>query len=154
MKTLVIVESPAKAKTIGSFLDSKKYKVVASMGHIRNLPKSTLGIDVEKDFEPKYIVPKDKIKFVNTLKKEVKEFDKIILASDEDREGEAISWHLKEALKIDEKDYLRIAFHEITPEAIKQAIENPRKIDDNMVLSQQARRILDRLVGYKLSPFL
>ena len=154
MKTLVIVESPAKAKTIGSFLDSKKYKVIASMGHIRNLPKSTLGIEVEKDFEPKYIVPKDKIKFVNTLKKEVKNFDKIILASDEDREGEAISWHLKEALKIDENNYMRIAFHEITPEAIKQALENPRKIDENMVLSQQARRILDRLVGYKLSPFL
>lgn len=154
MRTLVIVESPAKAKTIGSFLDSKKYKVIASMGHIRNLPKSTLGIDVEKDFEPKYIVPKEKIKFVNSLKKEVKDFDKIILASDEDREGEAISWHLKEALKIDEKDYMRIAFHEITPEAIKMAIDNPRKIDESMVLSQQARRILDRLVGYKISPFL
>jgi DNA topoisomerase I len=154
MKTLVIVESPAKAKTIGSFLNSKNYKVIASMGHIRNLPKSTLGIDVEKDFEPKYIVPKEKIKFVNALKKEVKDFDKIILASDEDREGEAISWHLKEALKIKEDDYQRIAFHEITPEAINHAIENPRKIDENMVLSQQARRILDRLVGYKLSPFL
>ncbi len=153
MKTLVIVESPAKAKTIGSFLDAKKYKVIASMGHIRNLPKSTLGIDLENNFEPKYIVPKDKIKFVNSLKKELKEYDNVILASDEDREGEAISWHLKEALKIDD-GYKRIAFHEITPEAINKALENPRKIDMDMVLSQQARRILDRLVGYKLSPFL
>ncbi|HRZ29281.1 MAG TPA: toprim domain-containing protein [Candidatus Paceibacterota bacterium] len=154
MKTLVIVESPAKAKTINSFLDSKKYKVIASMGHIRNLPKSTLGIDVEKDFEPKYIVPKDKIKFVNALKKEIKDYDKIILASDEDREGEAISWHLKEALNIADDKYQRIAFHEITPEAINEALNNPREIDMDMVLSQQARRILDRLVGYKLSPFL
>jgi DNA topoisomerase-1 len=154
MKTLVIVESPAKAKTIGSFLDSKKYKVIASLGHIRNLPKSTLGIDVEKDFEPKYIVPKDKIKFVNGLKKEIKDYNKIILASDEDREGEAIAWHLKEALKIEDDQYQRIVFHEITPEAINEALNNPRKIDMDMVLSQQARRILDRLVGYKLSPFL
>jgi len=153
MKNLVIVESPAKAKTIGSFLDTKKYKVIASMGHIRNLPKSTLGIDVENNFEPKYIVPKDKIKFVNGLKKEIKDFDKIILASDEDREGEAIAWHLKEALKIDD-NYDRIVFHEITPDAINEAIKNPRKINMDMVLSQQARRILDRLVGYKLSPFL
>ena len=152
MKTLVIVESPAKAKTIGSFLDSKKYKVIASMGHIRNLPKSTLGVDVENNFEPKYIVPKVKIKFVNSLKKEVAGYDNVILASDEDREGEAISWHLKEALNI--KNYQRIAFHEITPQAIEEAIKNPRQIDMDMVLSQQARRILDRLVGYKLSPFL
>ncbi len=152
MKTLVIVESPAKAKTIGSFLDSKKYKVIASMGHIRNLPKSTLGVDVENNFEPKYIVPKVKTKFVNSLKKEVADYNNVILASDEDREGEAISWHLKEALNIE--NYQRIAFHEITPQAIEEAINNPRQIDMDMVFSQQARRILDRLVGYKLSPFL
>lgn len=154
MKTLVIVESPSKAKTISSFLKSKDYKIIASMGHVRNLPKSTLGIDVEKNFEPKYITPKDKIKFVNQLKKEVAGFDKIILATDEDREGEAIAWHLKEALKIEDANYERIVFHEITPDAIFEAIKNPKKIDFNLVYSQQARRLLDRLVGYNLSPFL
>jgi DNA topoisomerase-1 len=154
MKTLVIVESPSKAKTITSFLNDKNYKIIASMGHVRNLPKSTIGIDIEKNFEPKYIVPKDKIKFVNQLKKEVAKFDKIILATDEDREGEAIAWHLKEALKIEDKNYERIVFHEITPEAIFEAIKTPRKINFDLVYSQQARRILDRLVGYNLSPFL
>ncbi len=154
MKTLIIVESPSKAKTISSFILQKNYKIIASMGHVRNLPKSTLGIDVEKNFTPKYIVPKDKIKFVNQLKKDAAGFDKIILATDEDREGEAIAWHLKEALKISDENYERIVFHEITPAAILNALENPRKINFDLVYSQQARRLLDRLVGYNLSPFL
>ncbi|MBM3206126.1 MAG: type I DNA topoisomerase [Candidatus Staskawiczbacteria bacterium] len=148
---LVIVESPTKAKTIQKFL-GKKYKILSSFGHVRDLPKSELGVDVEKDFEPKYIIPTKARKNVTLLKKEAAKADEVILATDEDREGEAISWHLEEALKL--KNPKRIVFHEITEDAIKEALENPRKIDKRLVDAQQARRILDRIVGYKLSPFL
>ncbi|MBI2024175.1 type I DNA topoisomerase [Candidatus Giovannonibacteria bacterium] len=148
---LIIVESPTKAKTISSFV-SKDFKVLSSYGHIRDLPKSTLGIEVEKNFEPKYIIPTAARKKVNALKKEAAEADEVILATDEDREGEAIAWHLKEALDLGKAE--RIVFHEITKKAIDQALNAPRGIDDKLVDAQQARRILDRLVGYKLSPFL
>jgi DNA topoisomerase I len=151
---LIIVESPAKAKTIEGFL-GKKYRVLSSYGHVRDLPKSELGIDVEKDFKPKYIVPTKSKKIIGSLKKEAAKADEVILATDEDREGEAISWHLASILGLGgEKKYQRIVFHEITKEAIKKALENPRMIDVNLVDAQQARRILDRIVGYKLSPFL
>ena len=151
---LVIVESPTKSKTIQKFI-GKNYKVLSSYGHVRDLPKSELGIDVENDFKPKYIVPLKSKKIVKALKEEVKKSDLIILATDEDREGEAIAWHLTKALGLDdEKPYQRIVFHEITKTAIEDALKNPRKIDIDLVDSQQARRILDRIVGYKLSPFL
>ena len=151
MKSLVIVESPTKSRTISKFLGSD-YKVMASFGHVRDLPKRELGVDVEKDFEPKYIVPTKAKKVVADLKKESAKADITILASDEDREGESIAWHLQEALKL--KDPQRIVFHEITKSAIEAALKNPRRIDMNLVNAQQARRILDRIVGYKLSPFL
>lgn len=151
---LIIVESPAKSKTIEKFL-GPKFKVLSSYGHVRDLPKSKLGIDVEKNFEPQYIVPRKSSKNLNILKKEAEKADLIILATDEDREGEAISWHLLKALDLEgKKEYQRISFHEITKPAILEALKNPRKIDINLVDSQQARRVLDRLVGYKLSPFL
>jgi len=150
---LIIVESPTKAKTISKFL-GKEYKVESSFGHIRDLPKSELGVDLENNFEPKYVIPIKAKKRVTELKKLAKEASSIILASDEDREGEAIAWHLFEALSLKEDNYKRIAFHEITKEAILSALENPRRIDQKMVDAQQTRRILDRLVGYKLSPFL
>ena len=149
--TLVIVESPAKGRNIQSFL-GKDYKVLASMGHVRDLPKSEIGVDVENNFEPKYIIPTKAKKNLTLLKKESAKAEETILATDEDREGEAISWHLAEALKL--KDPKRIVFHEITEDAIAKAILHPRKIDMDLVNSQQSRRILDRLVGYKLSPFL
>lgn len=152
-KNLVIVESPAKAKTIGKFL-GKKYKVKASVGHIRDLPKSSLGIDIEKNFSPKYITIRGKGPIVQELKKEAKKSEKIYLATDPDREGEAISWHLAHILGLDIKEPIRIEFNEITKEAIQKAIKKPRKIDSNLVDAQQARRILDRLVGYKISPLL
>jgi DNA topoisomerase-1 len=152
-KTLVIVESPTKAKTISRFLDGK-YKVEASFGHIRDLPTSKMGIDIEHDFDPTYVIPPKAKKKVEELKKLAKDAPLIILATDEDREGEAIAWHLLSALKLKEKDIQRIAFHEITKTAIAQALEHPRKIDLHMVDAQQARRVLDRLVGYELSPFL
>mgnify|MGYP001371947630 CR=1 FL=1 len=148
---LVIVESPTKSKTIEKILGSD-YRCLASLGHVRDLPKSKLGIDLENDFEPQYVIPTKARKTVNQLKKEVASADQVILAVDEDREGEAIAWHLAQALNL--KDFERITFHEITPEAIKEALKNPRAIDLNLVNSQQARRILDRLVGYQLSPFL
>jgi len=148
---LVIVESPTKAKTISQFL-GKDFQVESSFGHIRDLPASELGIDTEKDFEPTYIIPTKARKTMNALKKNVKDAESVILATDEDREGEAIAWHLAEALKL--KNPQRIVFHEITKSAIQEALKNPRKIDMNRVDAQQARRILDRLVGYKLSPFL
>ncbi len=148
---LVIVESPTKAKTISKFL-GKGYLVESSYGHIRDLPKSTLGIDVEKNFEPKYIVPVKAKKVVKQLKADLKKSDEIILATDQDREGEAIAWHLAQALSLDK--YKRIVFHEITKTAIERALTESRELDMNMVDAQQARRILDRLVGYKLSPFL
>ena len=148
---LIIVESPTKSKTLSKFLD-KKYQIAASFGHIRDLPKSKLGIDIENNFNPKYVIPPIVRKTVNSLKKLDKEAEKVILAVDEDREGEAIAYHLKEVLSL--TDYERIVFHEITERAIKQALKNPRKIDADLVNSQVARRVLDRIVGYKLSPFL
>ncbi len=150
---LVIVESPAKAKTINKYL-GKNYKVVASMGHLRDLPKSQLGVDVDHDFEPKYITIRGKGDLLSKLKKEAKNSDKIFLATDPDREGEAISWHLANALNIDEKKKYRITFNEITKTAVKTAIKSPRDIDEKLVNAQQARRILDRIVGYKISPLL
>jgi len=148
---LIIVESPTKAKTITRFL-GPKYKILSSYGHVRDLPKSTLGIDIENDFKPKYVIPTKARKNLNILKKEAEKADLVILATDEDREGEAIAWHLAQAMNI--KDYQRIVFHEITKKAIENALDNPRKINIDLVDAQQARRILDRLVGYKLSPFL
>lgn len=150
---LIIVESPTKAKTINKFL-GKGYQVESSFGHVKDLPKSTLGIDVENNFEPKYIVPVKAKKLVSNLKKLAEKAEEVILASDEDREGEAIAWHLAEALKLNKDKATRIVFHEITKEAILKALDNPRTIDQNLVDAQQARRILDRLVGYELSPFL
>lgn len=150
---LVIVESPTKAKTISKFL-GKDYEVTSSYGHVRDLPKGKLGVDVEKNFEPQYVIPRKVQKRVTALKKSAASADGVILATDEDREGEAIAWHLIHALKIDPKDAKRIVFHEITEEAINNAIKNPREINEDLVDAQQARRIIDRLVGYKLSPFL
>jgi DNA topoisomerase-1 len=150
---LVIVESPTKAKTISKFL-GKGYFVKSSFGHVRDLPKKEMGIDIEKNFEPRYIIPTKAKTKVAELKKIAAKADEIILATDEDREGEAISWHLETALNLEEKNIKRIVFHEITKSAIEKALLNPRKIDLNLVDSQQARRILDRLVGYELSPFL
>jgi DNA topoisomerase I len=152
-KNLVIVESPAKAKTIEKFLGSD-FQVESSYGHIADLPSKELGIDIEGDFLPKYIVSDDKIALVDRLKKLAKKADTIWLASDEDREGEAIAWHLKEQLELKDVNTKRIVFHEITKNAILKAVENPRDIDYNMVNAQQARRVLDRLVGYELSPVL
>ncbi|MHB9155316.1 MAG: type I DNA topoisomerase, partial [Endomicrobiales bacterium] len=152
-KYLVIVESPTKEKTISKFL-GRDFVVKSSYGHIRDLPKSKLGVDVEKDFQPQYLnVPRAK-KILPELKKLSEKSNEVYLATDYDREGEAIAWHLKEALKLPDEKVKRITFHEITPEAIKGSLKNPRKIDLDMVDSQQARRILDRLVGYKLSPLL
>ena len=150
---LVIVESPAKVKTIKKFLGSN-YTVAASQGHVRDLPKSQLGIDIEHDYEPKYITIRGKGDILANLRKEVKKSDKVYLATDPDREGEAISWHLAAALKLDEKKMRRITFNEITKNAVKASLKAPRDIDMNLVDAQQARRILDRIVGYKLSPFL
>jgi DNA topoisomerase-1 len=148
---LVIVESPTKGKTIEKFL-GRDYKVLSSFGHVRDLPESSLGIDIEKNFEPKYVIPAKSKKVISELKKGAKKAKEIILATDEDREGEAIAWHLSEVLGLENPE--RIVFHEITKTAIEQALKTPRKIDKKLVDSQQARRILDRIVGYKLSPFL
>ena len=151
---LILVESPVKGNTIQRFLGSN-YKVLSSYGHIRDLPKSELGVDTENDFKPKYIVPIKSRKIIKLLKEEVKKSETIILATDSDREGEAIAWHLSQALNLNGGiPYKRIVFHEITKSAIKEALKNSRKIDMNLVDAQQARRILDRVVGYKLSPFL
>ncbi len=152
-KNLVIVESPAKAKTIEKFL-GKDFQVVSSYGHIRDLAKKNNGVDVKNNFEPKYIIPADKKKVVSELKKLSKKAETVWLASDEDREGEAIAWHLKEVLGLNPERTKRIVFNEITKTAIKNAIENPRGIDENLVKAQQARRILDRLVGFEVSPVL
>ncbi|WP_053957446.1 type I DNA topoisomerase [Inediibacterium massiliense] len=152
-KSLVIVESPAKAKTIGKFL-GKNYKVAASVGHVRDLPKSKMGIDIENSYEPHYITIRGKGPVIKDLKKEVKKAKKVLLATDPDREGEAISWHLAHILDIDEDEKCRIEFNEITKNAIKNAVKNPRKINKTLVDAQQARRILDRLVGYSISPLL
>jgi len=153
IENLVIVESPAKAKTIEKFL-GKDFRVVSSFGHIRDLAKKNLGIDIKNNFEPDYEVPKEKAKVVSELRKAAAESKNIWIASDEDREGEAIAWHLASVLKLDLLTTKRIVFHEITSEAISNAIENPRTVDMNLVNSQQARRILDRLVGFEISPVL
>ena len=152
-KYLVIVESPAKVKTIKKFL-GKNYEVMASNGHVRDLPKSQLGFSPENDFEPKYITIRGKGEILAKLRKEVKKADKIYLATDPDREGEAISWHLTKALKLDDKDVSRISFNEITKSAVKTSLKKPREIDMDLVDAQQARRMLDRMVGYRISPLL
>lgn len=154
-KSLVIVESPAKARTVGQILGSK-YVVAASQGHLRDLPKSQLGVAVEQEFEPSYVVMKDKQKLLNSLKKAGDEAKEIYLATDPDREGEAISWHLLTAAKWDNRPEppKRVVFHEITKQAVEEAFQHPRDIDMQLVNAQQARRILDRLVGYQVSPLL
>ena len=151
--SLVIVESPAKVKTIKKFLGAN-YEIAASQGHVRDLPKSSLGIDVEHDYEPKYITIRGKGDLLASLRKLVKKADKVYLATDPDREGEAISWHLYEALDLSKKKTYRITFNEITKNAVKEAIKNPREIDQKLVDAQQARRMLDRMVGYRISPLL
>jgi DNA topoisomerase-1 len=150
---LVIVESPAKAKTIKKYL-GKNYVVEASMGHIRDLPKSQLGVDIEKNYEPKYITIRGKGELLDKIKKQAKKSEKVYLATDPDREGEAISWHLAKILKIDTEEPCRIEFNEVTKSAVKNAIKSPRKINENVFDAQQARRVLDRLVGYEISPIL
>ena len=155
-KNLVIVESPAKVKTIKKFLGAN-YEVDASNGHVRDMPKSQLGIDIEHDYEPKYITIRGKGDILAKLRKEVKKADKIYLATDPDREGEAISWHLSKALKLEDckdKKVYRITFNEITKNAVKAALKSPRAIDMNLVDAQQARRVLDRMIGYRISPLL
>lgn len=152
-KNLVIVESPTKSKTIEKFL-GRNYTVRASMGHLRDLPKSLFGVDIEHDFEPKYINIRGKGDLIKELKTLAKKADKIYLATDPDREGEAIGWHLAHILGVDPEDNCRIEFHEITSGAIKDALKNPRPIDLDKVDAQQARRIIDRIVGYQLSPLL
>lgn len=152
-KYLVIVESPAKVKTIKKFL-GKNYEVMASNGHVRDLPKSQLGFDPSNDYEPKYITIRGKGELLAGLRKEAKKADRIYLATDPDREGEVISWHLTKALKLEDKDVERITFNEITKTAVKNSLKNPRQIDMNLVDAQQARRMLDRMVGYKISPLL
>ena len=157
VKNLVIVESPAKARTLNRIL-GRSYSVKASLGHVRDLPKSTLGVDVHNGFEPKYVIPPNKRKTVNELKEAMTKATTIYLATDPDREGEAISWHLIQAAKLDtikdSKALHRVVFHEITDSAVKESFAHPGEINMNMVQAQQTRRILDRLVGYKLSPLL
>ena len=150
-KYLVIVESPAKVKTIKKFLGSN-YEVLASNGHVRDMPKSQMGIDFENNYEPKYITIRGKGDILAKLRKEVKKAEKIYLATDPDREGEAISWHLQVALKLEDKKVYRITFNEITKNAVKESLKNAREIDMNLVDAQQARRVLDRLVAYQISP--
>jgi DNA topoisomerase-1 len=152
-KHLIIVESPAKAKTIEKFL-GKNYQVLASVGHVRDLPKSKIGVNVEKDFEPEYINIRGKGDVIKILRSAAKKADRVFLATDPDREGEAIAWHLGTILNLPQEEPCRIEFHEITKEAVKEAIHHPRRIDLNLVDAQQARRVLDRLVGYKISPLL
>ena len=153
MSDLVIVESPAKAKTIKKYL-GKNYEVIASMGHIRDLPKSKLGVDVEHDFQPLYTEIKGKEELIQELKDAAQKSDKVYLATDPDREGEAISWHLAELLHLDEHASNRVTFNEITKSGVQAGMAHPRQIDEDLVNAQQARRILDRIVGYKISPFL
>ena len=152
-KNLVIVESPAKAKTIEKYL-GRNYKVMASVGHIRDLKKSTMSIDFDNNYEPKYINIRGKGPLINELKKEAKKAKQVFLASDPDREGEAISWHLAHILQLDKEDKNRVVFNEITKDAVKNAFQEPRKIDMDLVDAQQARRVLDRIVGYSISPIL
>ena len=152
-KNLVIVESPAKAKTIEKYL-GRNYKVVASVGHIRDLKKSTMSVDIENDYEPQYINIRGKAPLINSLKKEAKAAKAVYLASDPDREGEAISWHLAHILNLPLEEKNRVVFNEITKDAVKNAFKEPRQIDVDLVDAQQARRVLDRLVGYSISPIL
>ncbi|MDU5149184.1 type I DNA topoisomerase [uncultured Anaerococcus sp.] len=152
-KNLVIVESPTKAKSISKML-GRNYKVMATIGHLRDLPKSKFGVDIKNDFEPEYIKVRGRAKTINELKKEADKAEKVYLATDPDREGEAISWHLQFLLGLDPKDKNRVEFHEITKENVKNAIKNPRTIDQNLVDAQQARRVMDRIVGYEISPIL
>ena len=152
-KNLVIVESPTKARSIGKMLGSN-YKVMATVGHLRDLPKSKFGVDIENNFEPEYIKVRGRAKTINELKKEADKADKVYLATDPDREGEAISWHLEYLLGLDPDDKNRVEFHEITKENVKNAIKTPRQIDQNLVDAQQARRVMDRIVGYEISPIL
>ena len=150
---LIIVESPAKAGTIKKFLGGST-KVVASMGHIRDLPKSKLGVDIENNFEPEYINIRGKGDLIKSLKADAKKAKKVFLATDPDREGEAIAWHLANILEIDEKSKCRVTFNEITEKTVKESIKSPRELDKSLVDAQQARRVLDRIVGYKISPIL
>ena len=150
---LVIVESPAKARTIEKYL-GKDYKVVASMGHLRDLPKSKMGVDIEHGFEPDYIPVKGREEIIADLKKRAKSAGMVYLATDPDREGEAISWHLKELLQLPDEKARRVTFNEITKNVVRESMQHPRDIDQDLVNAQQARRILDRIVGYKLSPLL
>ncbi|MDP7157991.1 MAG: toprim domain-containing protein, partial [SAR324 cluster bacterium] len=152
-KYLIIVESPAKARTIGKFL-GPDYTVTASMGHVRDLPERDLGFDPAKNFEPQYQISKDKEKIIKALRKAIRPDTTVFLATDEDREGESISWHLVAALGLDDRPVQRIVFHEVTKSAILNALRNPRELDQKLVDAQQARRILDRAVGYELSPLL
>jgi len=152
-KNLVIVESPTKAKTIERYL-GKNFKVEASKGHLRDLPKSKMGIDIENNYEPHYISIRGKGDLIKSLKKEASKADAVYLASDPDREGEAISWHLAHLLGLDTTKPIRVEFNEITKDAVKEAFKNPRNLDMDLVDAQQARRILDRLVGYTISPIL
>src|SRR5690606_7155130 len=151
--TLVIVQSPAKARTIGKFL-GRGYTVKASVGHVRDLPKSQFGVDAESDFAPRYITIRGKGKILQELREHARKADRVLLATDPDREGEAISWHLAEALKLDPEEPNRVQFHEITREAVKKALKSPRPLDGRLIDAYQARRVLDRIVGYKLSPLL
>src|SRR4030043_1524456 len=152
---LVIVESPAKARTLNKIL-GRSYSVKASLGHVRDLPRSSLGVDTDKGFTPKYVIPPGKKKIVGEIKEAISKASSIYLATDPDREGEAISWHLVQATKLDKNDrpVHRVVFHEITKDAVQEAFQSPRSIDMNLVNAQKARRVLDRLVGYKLSPLL
>ena len=152
-KNLLIVESPAKAKTIEKIL-GRDFQVNSCFGHIRDLEKAGMGIDIENDFRPRYIVPEEKKKVVRELKSLAKNSDEVWLATDEDREGEAISWHLCEVLGLDPSSTKRIVFHEITKPAIEKAVTNPRTVNMDLVMAQQARRVLDRIVGFELSPVL
>ena len=150
---LVIVESPAKARTIEKYLGNH-YQVVASMGHLRDLPKSTMGVDIDGDFTPQYLPVKDRADVIADLKKRAKAAGTVYLATDPDREGEAISWHLKELLNLPDDKAKRVTFNEITKKVVTESIQHPREIDQDLVDAQQARRILDRIVGYQLSPLL
>ena len=152
-KNLVIVESPTKAKSISKML-GRNYKVMATIGHLRDLPKSKFGVDIENDFEPEYIKVRGKAKTINELKKQASKVDKVYLATDPDREGEAISWHLQYLLDLNPEDKNRVEFHEITKANVLNAIKNPRKIDQSLVDAQQARRVMDRIEGYEISPIL
>ena len=156
-RKLIVVESPTKARTIKKFL-GRNYAVESSMGHVRDLPKSKLGVEVEKDFAPSYVVPRDKSATVKKLTEHARKASEVLLATDPDREGEAIAWHLLEALKRKMKNQdlsaKRVVFHEITEDAVRHALDEPREINADLVDAQQARRVLDRLVGYKMSPFL